>query len=189
MLPTQTIRPDAAASAVSSSPASAKWPSTFVAKTSSWPSAVVSRSFGGCTMPGVEQQPVEPARERRPSPRPRAPNRGCWCRAGASRPGRRHPRSAGAARRAPPSSRFGLRPVMNTRAPARTSCSAEKKPSPRVGPGDQVGATGQVGEVLGGPTPASRATPSTLRRLSLPRAAPGRSARRTVARGPRRAAG
>ena len=102
-------------------------------------------------MPAFRSSTPSSLPARAPSPRPRAPSRGCSCRAGVSRSrtqasGTRRWTAARAA-----VSRFGLRPVMNTRAPARTSCSRGEVAESFVGPGDEVGATGQVGEVLGVP--------------------------------------
>ena len=72
----------------------------------------------------------------RASRRPRAPTRGCSCRAAASRRGRRprHPESGDRTAARAAASRFGLRPVMTTRAPAAASCSLEKNPSPAFDP-------------------------------------------------------
>ena len=138
------------ASVVSSSPASAKWPSTFVAKTTSCPSPVVSRSFGGCTIPAFSSSP---------SSAPRPPI--------VAAAARTEPRllvssssvsTAVCGIRIPPSQR-GARGHQPVRAAAGHvhpgACPHEllagEESEAGVRPGDQVGATGQVGKVLGVP--------------------------------------
>ena len=110
-----------------------------------------SRALRRVHDPRVQQQPVERTAAADRCGRGAHRTRGCSCPEAASRPrsaasGFRRRRAARAA-----ISRFGLRPVMYTRAPAPTSCSHGEESQARIRSRDQVRAPGQVGEPLGVP--------------------------------------
>ena len=118
--------------------------------------------------PGVEQQAVEAAAPSERSPPRRAPSRGCWCRAGASRPRGRGIRNPTTDRRARRGEAVRVATGHDDARARAHELLAREVAEARVRPGDEVAATGQVGKVLGIPAAIGSGTTPTLRPATAP---------------------